>query len=689
MFASVWLLPLLFAALVLFVQLWLALGRSRAILVWFLGLGLVGGGWLTLEYGYRRENVPEPDRARVASVSSDACLKCHESHYESWHRSYHRTMTREATPEYVKGDFNDTTYSAFGITSRMRRVGDSFFMETADPAWATEMARSGKPPTEWGPAPLRRFSVDRLVGSHWFQEFMHKDSSGRYVRLPLSYHLVEGRWIHTNGAFLAPDTDYFWDKSTVWNETCLFCHNTRTSKRPWQSPFGERGYQSEVAELGISCEACHGPGGEHVRVNQNPARRLALHGSAAGDPTIVNPRRLPPERADQICGHCHGSLVPRVSAWDVKTATDPYIAGEDLMRSYFVFWSEAHQAQLNKEQRESAAPAPGPRDGRFWGDSTPLTTALEYQGMELSACSRQGHGKLSCLSCHDMHPPSPSPRPVGPASRAGPQAEAVPLGSRHLPEAEKRVRGPDFMLAPRMDSNEACYQCHASYRERLAEHTHHAADSSGSLCYNCHQAYQVYSLLTTHRSHRIERLRVRDSLGTGKPHACNLCHLDKSLGWTQDHLGKWYGVAPEPLPEEERQVASSVLHLCKSDARSRAVVAGAFSWPPARQASGTDWQGPLLARLLEHERYPAVRYLAHRGLRALYGGPAAEPYDYLAAPDERRRQLAPIRNRLEGSCRPTASQYPYLPLTGDGRLDAAALDRLLRQRNDPDVLIHE
>ncbi len=57
--------------------------------------------------------------------------------------------------------------------------------------------------------------------------------------------------------------------------------------------------------------------------------------------------------------------------------------------------------------------------------------------------------------------------------------------------------------------------------------------------------HQVYSLLTTHRTHRITIPRVRDSVGTGKPHACNLCHLDKSLGWTNDTLGKWYGTKPE------------------------------------------------------------------------------------------------------------------------------------------------
>jgi predicted CXXCH cytochrome family protein len=655
MSAAVWFLVLGVPALLVLPQLRRALGPARGTPVGLAALLVLGGGWLGLEWPHYQESATPRDLSAVpSSATSESCFKCHEASYTSWYRTYHRTMTREATPDYVKGDFNNATFLHRGITSRMTRQGDTFFMDTADPAWAERMLQTGKPPEDWGPPRLRRFQVDRLVGSHWFQECLHKDAAGRYWRLPVSYHIVEQRWVHTNGAFLAPDTDDFYGKSAVWNETCVFCHNTKPSKRP-QPPRapGPPGYQTQVAELGIACEACHGPGEEHVRVNHNPARRFALQRVGTGDPTIVNPARLPVERRDHVCAHCHGAPLARVEAWNPVVVTDPFTAGEDLTHSYHLFWSSAEQQLLNVGKRSAKPARPEPLDGRFWGDGTPLTTSLEYQGMALSACYEGGHGRLSCLSCHSMH-----------------------------------HSDPNFLLARRMDTNEACYQCHDGYRQRLAEHTHHAADSPGSLCYNCHMPYQVYSLLTTHRSHRIEVPRVRDSLGTGKPHACNLCHLDKSLGWTQDRLAEWYSQRPEPLPDHERQYASALLHLCQSDARSRAVVAGAFSWPAAHQAAGTDWAGPLLAHVLEHERYPAVRYLAYRGLRTLYG-PEAGRYDYLAGPAERAAQLRTLRPRLEARCRPDARRYPQLPLHPDGRIDGGALERLLRHRNDPDVIIHE
>lgn len=584
-------------------------------------------------------DVPVP----YLSVPSETCQKCHEDHYASWFRTYHRTMTREATPEYVKGDFAEASYSFQGVTSRMTREGHSYFMETLDRA------------TPRSTGPLKKLTVDRLVGSHWFQECMHRDEAGRYWRLPISYHIVEQRWVHTNGAFLAPDTPDFWSKSTIWNESCLFCHNTKPRKQPIRQARGVAGYETEVAELGIACEACHGPGGEHIRVNQNPARRYALHETGAADPSIVNPRRLPVRRADDICAHCHGGLVPRPEAWDPVSVADPFNAGEDIGRSFHFYWSEKEQAlrYANRQPDPRRPLRPAPDDGRFWGDGTPLTTAVEYQGMARSACYENGQGRLSCVTCHSLHD---SP--------------------------------PNFLLRQGMETNEACYQCHPGYRERLVEHTHHPAGSSGSLCYNCHMPYVVYSLLTTHRSHRIESLRVRDSRGTGKPHACNLCHLDQSLGWTQDRLQAWYGRAPEPLTDEERRYASSLLLWCRSDARTRAVVAGAYSSPAALEASGRDWPARFLVRFLEEERYPAVRYLAQRSLRRLIGSDA-EAYDYLASPAQRRAQVLQLTDRLGPGPRLDPRRHPGLPLDPQGQPQLDEIDRLRRERHDPDITIHE
>jgi predicted CXXCH cytochrome family protein len=594
----------------------------------------------------------KPANGGTVAVTSADCAQCHKREYETWHRTFHRTMTREATAENVKGDFANAVNHYQGLTTRFTREDDGFYMETVDPEWARLRAQAGDKADRLPPERRIKYRVDRLVGSHWMQECLHLEPNGRYMRLPVLYHIVEKRWVHTNGAFLTPDAADFWAqcRNVSWNDTCLYCHNTEPVKNPQRGHRRELvGFQTTVTELGIACAACHGPGVAHVQHQRDSAAQ-------PDEDDVVHPLRLPVARRDEICARCHGALVPKADAWDPHTHRDPFIPGKELSRYNHVFWSEAEQAKLARGHRPTEIKSlPEPTDGRFWGDGTPLTTALEYNGMALSGCYQGGHGKLSCLSCHTMHGDDPN-----------------------------------FLLKPRMKTNEACFQCHTEYRDRLVEHTKHPADSAGSLCYNCHMPHQVYSLLDTHRSHRIQVPDLASSLGTGKPHACNLCHLDKSLGWTKEQLARWPNGkknAAGKLSVDEEAISSALLILARGDARSRVIVAGAFANPAARQASGHDWFGPILTRLLQDERYPAVRYMAHRGLRAAYGDEKANPFDYLALPGERTAQLKVLQARFDAA--PIRRPLPSVPLTPQGLPDEIAIARLRANRQDPDLSINE
>jgi predicted CXXCH cytochrome family protein len=624
--------------------------RFKRCLLVILLLGAAYGGW---RWFTAPDPEPIPDLVpgpteTALDLSPTACGACHPAQFESWHRTYHRTMTREATPETVKGDFNDGTNHYRGFTTRMTREGDAYFMSTLDPGWSELLARAGGQADRVPPPRHVKIRVDRLVGSHWLQECLHRQENGQYIRLPVLYHIAERRWVHTAGAFLAPESEDFWARSrgANWNESCLYCHNTEPSKNPIRGPHGSPvGYETEVAELGIACAACHGRGEQHVRQHET------LRAGAQDD--IVHPGRLSVPRRDDICARCHGALAPKPAMWDPRTHRDPFVPGQDLRIFNHLFHSEAHQAELAGLRPVSPKPPPpDATDGRFWGDGTPLTTALEFNGMALSACYQGGNGSLSCLSCHTMH-----------------------------------GNDPNMLLKPKMRTNEACFQCHPGYRTRVAEHTRHASDSAGSLCVNCHMAPQVYSLMTTHRSHRIETPTLAGSLGSGKPHACNLCHLDQSLGWTKQQLAQWPNgdrTAAGKLSADEEAIASALLILSRRDARSRVVVAGAFSNAAARQASGTDWFGSVLTRSLEHERYPAVRELLGRTLSDLTG---AKSFDPLASPGERLKQLTALRQRFDAM--PVLRPLPGIPLLPTGRPDETRFQHLRDGRHDPDLTVNE
>lgn len=195
---------------------------------------------------------------------------------------------------------------------------------------------------------------------------------------------------------------------------------------------------------------------------------------------------------------------------------------------------------------------------------------------------------MGCLSCHAMHQPADDPRVL-------------------------RDWAND-QLKPGMAGDEGCLQCHAL--PDIAVHTHHPPESSGSRCYNCHAPYTTYGLLKAIRTHLNTNPSVVTTLTTGRPNACNLCHLDKSLGWTADHLAQRYGAERPRLTEDQERIASSILHLLSGDARQRALIAWNMGWEPARHTSGSKWLSSFLAQLLE-DPYDVVRYDAYHSLRKL------------------------------------------------------------------------
>ena len=177
---------------------------------------------------------------------------------------------------------------------------------------------------------------------------------------------------------------------------------------------------------------------------------------------------------------------------------------------------------------------------------------------------------------------------------------------------------------------------------------------------NCHMPHTTYGLLKTIRSHQISNPSVQATLDTGRPNACNLCHLDKTLAWTADYLRQWYGTPKPMLSEDEQSVAAAVLTLLKGDAGQRAIVAQSMGWAPAQQASGAGWMAPFLA-LMQQDVYDAVRYIATRSRGTL------PPF---------RPEGLPRGNR-------------QLLLNADGTFDAAAVNRLVRARDNRRVAYRE
>jgi formate-dependent nitrite reductase cytochrome c552 subunit len=602
-------------------------------------------------------------------VSSDACRACHPSQYASWHASYHRTMTQVATPETAIPDFDGQTVSAVhGRPMVLRERDGALWAEFDDPD-------SPAPPDQR--ARIER-EVTLVTGSHNQQVFWYSTGHDRVLgQLPGAYLVQERRWVPRRMAVLHPPSQQPLSETGHWNSTCIACHATNGRPR-FDTPFGSQpiatqSVQTTVAEFGIACEACHGPGEAHVRANRSLLRRYALHLGGGADRTTVQPQRLDPKRSSQVCGQCHGVWEFADSAGE-RHANDnglPFRPGDDLTATRFVA-QPTRNADSPTMQALLADDARFIRDA-FWSDGTVRVSGREYNGLIESPCytaATEPSRTLSCASCHTLHKADADPRPL--REWADDQL-SVTVGGRH--QAGDPRQG-----------NEACLQCHEPLRARLPEHTHHAPASTGSSCYNCHMPYTTYGLLKTIRSHTIGSPSVRESVDTGRPNACNLCHLDRTLAWTSETLQRWYNIPVVPLGEDQRNVAASILWALQGDAGQRAIVSQAMAWAPAQQASGTDWMAPFLAQLLD-DPYDAVRIGAARSLRALPGFSSAE-VDATAPPAGRR--AAQLRAMATWDAVRTRTRVlPELLLTPSGELDIPRVLALLKGRDNRRMLLRE
>ena len=582
-----------------------------------------------------------PREGGVADYAgSAACRSCHEPEFTSWHRTYHRTMTQFARPDTVRADFHNQVLTNDGTRFLLTQKGDALNVRM-------EHVESARAPGEEVAALETR--VGLVTGSHHMQVFWIPSGDGNtQVGFPFTWLIPEQRWVPRNSTFIRPpDVAH---RAEVWNLVCSRCHATAIEPR---MDAARHSTDSRAAELGISCEACHGGGARHIAARQAAGPGGGKPDAAAIRREILQPEKIDPVRSAQVCGFCHSmKWIEPTDTW--RQDGFRYRPGDDLEATTPVI--QPQKADSIPSFKAYLASHPGFLDDFFWSDGMGRVSGREYNSVAASPCFKGG--QFSCLSCHSLH------------------------------ESD-----PDDLLAVNRTGQQACTQCHAQFRDSVAlgKHTHHLSGSSGSDCYNCHMPHTTYGVLTAIRSHQISNPRVSDQLATGRPNACNLCHLDKTLDWTAKRLHEWYRQPLPVLDEEARTVADSVRLTLAGDAGQRALMAWHYSWEPALAASATNWIPPVLGVLLD-DPYAAVRCVAGRSLRAIS---KLEPagYDYVISPDERPSVRDPIWlkwRQAENGRQPLPDEVTLI--AGDTFTPPflkAPMEQLLKKRDQKNVRLRE
>jgi hypothetical protein len=241
-----------------------------------------------------------------------------------------------------------------------------------------------------------------------------------------------------------------------------------------------------------------------------------------------------------------------------------------------------------------------------------------------------------------------------------------------------------------METNQACIQCHPGFQAAtsLTAHTHHAADSPGSNCYNCHMPRTIYGLLKATRSHQIALPTARETAELGRLNACNLCHLDQPLAWTAAKLEEWYGQRQPVLSPDDRELATGAKWILQGDARQRAIVALNMGWAPAQQAAGREWLYPYLIFEL-NDPYSAVRFGAWKSLQTLPGFEGYK-FDYTSSDTEQKDALTLAYRKWWYEVRKDTGNYrAQTILEPNGIFRQEVFDRMLDQRDKKKVTVVE
>ncbi|MGD9765641.1 MAG: tetratricopeptide repeat protein [Candidatus Binatia bacterium] len=406
------------------------------------------------------------DDAAAAYVGSKTCLPCHRAEYEGWLGSDHERAMRVATPDAVLGRFRDASFTHAGITSRFFERDGKLFAHTEGPDGA-----------------LADFPIEYTFGVEPLQQYLVPFPGGRLQSLTIAWDARPAsqggqRWfsLHPGERIAARDPLHWTGPLQNWNSMCAACHATDLRKR-YDAASNE--YATSWSELGVACEACHGPGSRHVAWAAAPAGgdagltvQLTRPADAAWtiDPKTGNARprhATSAQSTTEVCAPCHS----RRSA-----IGDDYHPGQPLLDSY-----------LPTLLVEGLYHADGQIDGEVY----------EYGSFLQSKMYRNGVG---CADCHAPH--------------------------------SLKLRAP---------GNALCAQCHLPAKYDSPAHHFHPPGSAGAACTGCHMPTRTYMEIDARHDHSLRVPRPDLSVEIGTPNACTQCHADRGAAWARDRVRDWYG----------------------------------------------------------------------------------------------------------------------------------------------------
>ena len=340
-------------------------------------------------------------------VGSEACTGCHTGAAEAWSGSHHALAWTWPSAETIVADFDGTEYALNGMVARFR-------MEKDDGYHVAVTEKDGK---------TADYAIHSVVGIEPLQQYLLETEPGRLQSFDVVWDTEREEWYHLYpGQELPPEDALHWTGPyKTWNARCAACHATGYDKN--YDP-ATRTYASTEVEIGVGCEACHGPGSAHVAWTEGA--KIARGGTDL-DAYGLTMNFDDTEAAIQQCAGCH-------------SRRESYGEGNPVPGMPY---HDTYNLSLL-------------RPGLYHADGQILDEVYVYGSFLQSKMYASGVG---CMDCHDPH----SADPVAEGNAVCTQCHSL-SGREEFPAAAGEYDTPAHHFHAEASEGAQCVSCHMTER---------------------------------------------------------------------------------------------------------------------------------------------------------------------------------------------------------------------------------
>ena len=421
--------------------------HQKPLALVLLAIIVVAMGWFGLRYWTQEGTAQNPSATHSPAgyVGAAACGECHQPEYAAWQSSHHAKAMQEAKPQTVFGDFNNASFQYNGITTRFFQRDGRYFVNTDGP--------DGQ---------LTDYPIQYTFGLTPLQQYLIKMPDGRMQALSIAWDSRDKehggqRWFH-----LYPDEKidhhdplHWTGPYQNWNFMCADCHSTQV-RHNYDAKADT--FNTQWNEINVACEACHGPGSEHVAWAKHPI------GNDKGLTVDLSGRKQP-HRLEQMqqstgfsfqegkelqtCAVCHAR----------RTAlTNEFKPGEGFNQHYLAAFLQPDLYYADGQIKDEVYEYNSFRQSKMFAKGVTCSDchdphALTLRGDVTSVCLQCHEGTKYQQTAHHHHDEKAQVRCV---DCHMPQKNYMVVDPRR--DHSFRVPRPD--LSVRLDVPNACQQCH-------------------------------------------------------------------------------------------------------------------------------------------------------------------------------------------------------------------------------------